>query len=71
MKANFVRDLRLQRVDLVCVGFRRAGVDLVLSSVKAKTLSQANRVCAIDWRAETLDGRENLFVQVPFDICGR
>lgn len=69
LEADRVRDLGLEGEDVVLlVGTGGGGGDGVFTRVEAKAFGEADGVGAIDGGAEALDGREDLLVEIPFDV---
>lgn len=67
-EADRVRDLAFQRVDIVRLGRRGGGGDAVFPRVETETFGEADGIGAGHGGTETLDGREDLLVEVPFDV---
>ncbi len=70
MEADGVGDLRFEREDVVLLlgGGGGGGGEGVFARVEAEAFGEADGVGAVDRGAEALDGREDLLVEVPFDV---
>ena len=70
LEADLIRDLAFQRTDILDAigrGARRR-TDAVFAGVESQALGQVDGIGAGDGGAETLDGGEDLLVEVPFYI---
>lgn len=70
LETDGVGDLGFEGEDVVLrVGAGGGGGgDGVFARVEAEAFGEADSVGAVDWGAEPLDGREDLLVEVPFDV---
>ena len=66
-EADGVRDLAFERGDVGFLGLSCCGSDAVFLRVEAETLGEVDGVRAGHGSTETLDGWENLLVEVP--VC--
>lgn len=67
-EADGVWNLAFERGDFLGLARSRGGGDAVFAGIEAETFGEMDSVCAWHGRAETLDGWEDLLVQVPFYI---
>ena len=63
-----IRDLTLERADLLRLIRGRCRGDAVLLRVKTETFSEVHSIRTGHGGTETFDGREYLLVEVPFDV---
>ena len=67
-EADGVGDLAFQRAELLRLVRGRRGGDAVFPRVETEAFGKVHGVGAGHGSAETFDGREDLLVEVPFDV---